>query len=589
MQNPNDFYAKQILLLLKKYKQVKKQLLNNSILRFFVFFAIIIGIYYTFKNTLFVGIITTSGIIVFTFLVNKHTHLKRKKSLLKIKLNINKTEIEVLKQNFHHLDTGEEFIDKNHFFSNDIDLFGVGSFFQYINRTTTDEGKEQLAKTLTKNNVLEIEKKQQALQELSKKIKWRQHFSATASLIDFKKNTKTIAKWILNYTPKLSKNLLYITKGFSLISIILAVLVVFGILYFSILLLWLLVGLIFTGIYLKVIQKLYLKTSNAKEVFHQYYLLLEQIEKEAFSSSYLKERQTKIQTKQKKASFIFKDFSKILDAFDQRNNIFIAIFGNGLFMWDIRNSIKIEQWIYTYKDTVKQWFEVIGFFDAQNSLANFVYNNPNYVFAEICKAKTGINAKQLGHPLLSPSKRIDNDFLITNEEFFIITGANMAGKSTFLRTVSLSIVMANCGLPVCAKSYKYKPVKLITSMRTSDSLTDDESYFYSELKRLKFIVSQIELDSYFIILDEILKGTNSKDKAIGSKKFVEKLKNSKSTGIIATHDVSLCELEKTNQQIKNYYFDAKIISGELSFDYKLKAGICKNMNASFLLEKMKIV
>jgi len=165
----------------------------------------------------------------------------------------------------------------------------------------------------------------------------------------------------------------------------------------------------------------------------------------------------------------------------------------------------------------------------------------------------------------------------------------MAGKSTFLRTVSLSIVMANMGLPVCAQSFSYSPIKLITSMRTSDSLTDNESYFFSELKRLKFIVDSIYKDRYFIVLDEILKGTNSKDKAIGSKKFVKKLVASNSTGIIATHDLSLCAIENDLNQISNYYFDAEIINDELSFDYTLKNGICKNMNASFLLKKMKII
>ena len=165
----------------------------------------------------------------------------------------------------------------------------------------------------------------------------------------------------------------------------------------------------------------------------------------------------------------------------------------------------------------------------------------------------------------------------------------MAGKSTFLRTVSLQVVMANIGLPICAKEAAYNPIKLITSMRTTDSLTDDESYFFSELKRLKFIVDQIQTDRYFIVLDEILKGTNSTDKAKGSRKFVEKLVGSKSTGIIATHDLSLCEVAKELPQIENHYFDAEIIDNELHFDYKFKEGICQNMNASFLLKKMEIV
>ena len=179
---------------------------------------------------------------------------------------------------------------------------------------------------------------------------------------------------------------------------------------------------------------------------------------------------------------------------------------------------------------------------------------------------------------------------LQDQQFFIVTGANMAGKSTFLRTVALHIVMANVGLPVCAKESKYKPIKLITSMRTTDSLTDDSSYFFSELTRLKFVVDTIENDTnYFVILDEILKGTNSTDKAIGSRKFVEKLVKLNATGIIATHDLSLTEIEAELEDVKNYYFDAEIINDELFFDYKLKQGVCQNMNASFLLKKMEIV
>jgi DNA mismatch repair ATPase MutS len=250
---------------------------------------------------------------------------------------------------------------------------------------------------------------------------------------------------------------------------------------------------------------------------------------------------------------------------------------------------RIEQWMGDYLEKVDSWFEVIAFFDAQNSLANFNFNHPDFTFPKIVDYKTTLKGKDLGHPLISEKKRITSSVTINNEEFFIITGANMAGKSTFLRTVSLSIVMANIGLPVCATDFEYAPIKLITSMRTTDSLTEDESYFFSELKRLKYIVDTISKDNYFIILDEILKGTNSIDKAIGSRKFVQKLVGSNSTGIIATHDLSLCEITKELPEVKNYFFDAEIINDELHFDYTLKTGICKNMNASFLLKKMEII
>jgi DNA mismatch repair ATPase MutS len=318
--------------------------------------------------------------------------------------------------------------------------------------------------------------------------------------------------------------------------------------------------------------------------------LLERIETEEFKSQLLLDQQQKIESEGLKASQIFTKFSKALDALDNRNNLISAIFGNGLLLSDIRQTYHVEQWIAKYGHKVEDWFEVVTFFDAYNSFGNYAFNHQRFTYPLITDEPVTILAENLGHPLLNADKRIDSDLELREEQFFIVTGANMAGKSTFLRTVALHIVMANVGLPVCAKQSKYKPIKLITSMRTTDSLTDDSSYFFSELTRLKFIVDSVEKDtSYFIILDEILKGTNSTDKAIGSRKFVEKLVKLNATGIIATHDLSLTEIEAELEAIKNYYFDAEIINDELFFDYKLKQGVCQNMNASFLLKKMEIV
>lgn len=589
MQQPIPFYKEEINSLNTVLTGLKKRLLTTRLLRLFAFLTISLSAYIAFtKNNLYF-IISVISLIAFVYLVTKHLRLKQTKSIIEAKLTINKTEIAVLNGTFSDLESGKEFINPEHYFSNDIDLFGIGSFFQYINRTATNEGKKLLATVLTSNDINSIEEKQKVTQELALKVKWRQHFTAVASLINTKTAIPVIVKWVHSYEQKLPTFLTLFSYIFSAISIVLIGLLSFDVITFSVLLIWFIIGLITTAFFFKNIQELATETTKAKETFNQYHQLLAQIENEEFTNSTLKNKQAKIQQKNKKASTIFKEFSKRLDAFDQRNNIIIAIIGNGLFLWDIRNTIKIENWITTYKSTVEEWFNVVSFFDAQNSLANFVFNKPEYVFPIINNEKSVLNAVNLGHPLLNATKRIDNDFVIDNEEFFIVTGANMAGKSTFLRAVSLAIVMSNNGLPICAEKVKYNPVKLITSMRTSDSLSDDESYFYAELKRLKFIVNKIKTENYFIILDEILKGTNSKDKAIGSKKFVEKLNNSKSTGIIATHDVSLCELSTEYQTIENYYFDAEIIDNELNFDYKMKNGVCKNMNASFLLKKMEII
>ena len=593
MQKPIEFYKSEKQNFEQELSSLKKKLATSSTLRLFVFLSIVAGIYFFFGNGKLILAVLLIGIPLFLYLVSKHSDLQEKRDLVKKLIQINKTEIAALNGNYFSLDEGKDFLDPSHFYSYDIDLFGRGSFFQYCNRTVTKDGKKELANILTKNEVINITSKQDGIKELSKKPKWRQYFSALASLVKVQYPSKDIINWIHNYKPVFPKYASFLPNLFSIISLIIIILVSFDLVAGQLLVVWFFIGLGVSGVFFKRINILYTDSSKAKDTFKQYHKLLNEIENCDFSSDILIQNQRSIQTESQKASVIFAKFSKILDALDQRNNLVIAILGNAFLLRDLQQVNKIEKWIELYTDKVEIWFEVISFFDAENSLANVTFNHPEFSFPKINSDNKIITAKNLGHPLLKVSQRIDNNFTIDNQQFFIITGANMAGKSTFLRTVSLSIVMANIGLPVCAESFEYTPIKLITSMRTSDSLADDESYFFSELKRLKFIVDKINPalsgEKYFIILDEILKGTNSTDKAIGSKKFVQKLVTSKSTGIIATHDLSLCEIENDLTQIMNYYFDAEIIDNELFFDYKLKNGICKNMNASFLLKKMEIV
>ena len=567
-----------------------KKLLVSSLLRLAVFLAICYAIYYFFGNRNVIISLIIVGIALFLFLVSRHSNLKDKSNKQKELIRLNELEIHILEtRDFSALPEGVEFEDPKHAFSEDIDLFGRGSFFQYLNRTALQEGTSKLAALLTENSIAGIPKKQRAVKELAEKPEWRQEFTAIAKLVKTDTRSSSVVGWFQDYrifVPGIMKWLPHVFSGLSALAV---AAYFFDFITGVQLLLWFFVGLFITGIYVKKINELAGSVSKIQDTFHQYHQLLALLEKEEFSSEILKENKQLIRSEEKKASGIFREFSRAIDALDQRNNMLFGIFGNGFLLWDLRQSYRLEQWIEKYRQNVENWFQVIAFTDAFNSLGNFAFNHPSYVFPEINSENQGFSAKNLAHPLLNPEKRVANDFRINNEEFFIITGANMAGKSTFLRTVSLQIIMSNVGLPVCAESCSYSPIKLITSMRTSDSLSDDESYFFSELKRLKFIVDEIKTDQYFIILDEILKGTNSSDKASGSKKFVRKLVKSHSTGIIATHDLSLCEITSELTQVKNHYFDAEIINDELFFDYKFKDGICHNMNASFLLRKMEIV
>lgn len=589
MVSPLKYYQEHLEKYELEVKRLYRKMSAFSLYRLAVFLITIFGIYITFQEwqvALLIGIV---GVVVFLILLSKYTDLKRLRSFNSVLVDINKDEIKIASGNFHDRDAGLQFQDPNHFYSLDIDLFGRGSFFQFINRTTISEGSEKLAEALKANNTGGILLRQQAIKELCEKPKWRQFYVATSSLVSVETPAKQIINWLKNHKLFLPRIMQWLPIAFTLLTGLLIGLAMFNIIDGVLVGYWLFVGLGISGIYLKKINILSTNTDKVRDTFRQYALLLDLIENETFSSEFLKQKQRQIQSEDKKASILFMEFSKALDALDNRNNLIGAIFGNGYFLTDIKNSYKIEQWIKVYANKVSDWFEVVSFFDTYNTLGNYTFNHPQLVFPEITNKDSIIEAENLGHPLLNKEKRIDSNLVIENQQFFIVTGANMAGKSTFLRTVSLHIVMANVGLPVCATKSKYKPVKLITSMRTNDSLTDDSSYFFSELTRLKLIVDAIKEEPHFIVLDEILKGTNSTDKAIGSRKFVEKLVHLNATGIIATHDLSLCKIEKELSEIKNYYFDAEIINDELYFDYKLKAGVCKNMNASFLLKKMNIV
>jgi DNA mismatch repair ATPase MutS len=278
--------------------------------------------------------------------------------------------------------------------------------------------------------------------------------------------------------------------------------------------------------------------------------------------------------------------------FEYRLNIVVGFVLNSLFLWDIRSIYRLWDWHQTHHEKLADWLDVIAETDALVSLANFSYNHPAYVFPNIHEGDFTFRAQELGHPLLHPDKRINNDLLVDGwSKVLIVTGANMAGKSTFLRTVGVNLVLARSGAPVCAAEMVFTPVEIYTNMRTTDSLLKDESYFFAELKRIKGVLDRLKNgERIFVILDEMLKGTNSVDKLNGSKELIRKLLELKSVSLIATHDLKLSEMEdEFPQQVFNKCFEIRIENNELVFDYKLSDGVTKTMNATFLMKKMGII
>lgn len=587
---PKEYYHNKASELQASIAALRKRLIAFSMLRLSVFFGVIASIYFFYGDIISISISAAVGLFLFFFLVTRFSDLKNKQRYLNKMLKINQLELAVLGGDISELETGDQYIFEEHDYNQDIDLFGYGSLFQIINRTATPNGEKHLAGWLNSNSIDGIFEKQKATEELGSKIEWRQKYSVVASLIESDIESQGILKWVKDYKDFVPSFYNWFPILFSAFSASIFTLFVIDIVPVGALVVWFIVGFVFTGIYFKKVSHLYNITSKINDTTVQYSKLLKLIEDEYFESELLIKWQNEIKTKGLKASEHLETLGQEIAHLSNRNNFIYSIISSGFMLLDLRYAFRIEKWLKEFDGAMGDWFEAIERFDAINSLGNYRFNYPNYIYPEIVSnEKQQLIAKDLGHPLLNSNSIVTNSIEVSTEDFFIITGANMAGKSTFLRTVAVNIVMANNGLPVCAKSFIYRPVKLISSMRTSDSLMNDESYFFSELKRLKFIVDAIKTDTYFIILDEILKGTNSKDKAEGSQKFVEKLVRSKSTGLIATHDLSLCRLADTLPQIRNYYFDAEIVNDELFFDYTFKKGICQNMNASFLLKKMQIV
>jgi len=560
-----------------------------SFARLVVFLAVVAVLYFFWATrwALLAGMVIL--LPTFMFLVLRHQKNTKEKNLASALVAINETELQVLEGNFEGLPDGIVYANDQHWYSQDIDLFGQGSFFQYINRTALRAGTDRLAEMLLSNDLQHIEKKQQAIRELEKMPEWRQHFTAVAKLVKTEVSSEKIMQWLHGYRPFLPRIMRWFSIAFSMVSVMVWGLYFFGLISGYVVFGVFLLGLAITGRFLPKISLLSGQITKAQSTFGQYAQLLKLLEETKFEAGMLIEHTERISDNQHQSSQVLKRFGRLLDTLDQRNNIIIGIVANAFLLRDLFVVHRIEAWIAEHRSAIPQWFETIAFFDAQNSLGNYAFNHKDHVFPTLKDQGDTWRTTGLTHPLLPKQTAVRNDISIGRAEFFIITGANMAGKSTFLRAVGLQIVMANVGLPVCAETATYHPIKLVSSMRTTDSLTDDESYFFSELKRLKYIMDTIAETPHFIILDEILKGTNSTDKAEGSQKFIEKLLGLKATGLIATHDLSLCQVADNYKTVKNYYFDAQIENDELFFDYLFKKGVCQNMNASFLLKKMGIV
>lgn len=571
--------------------QTLKQKYNRfTFVRVAIFLVGIALLILAWSNNWVLGLVgTLAWLYGFYRFIMWHQGLKAQEEHLEQLVSINANEVRVLGHDYQMFENGERFVNPAHAYTLDLDIFGAYSLYQYCNRTTTAIGQARLAEFFQQTaDSATIQQRQTAIKELHDKLDWRQHLQAHGTQTkDEVAHLNALKFWLGTESFMLHNRLfqlsLYLAPLWALAALVL------GILYLPwwLAILFLIPNILCLQRTAERVNTAHLQTSKAEEILSHYSKLIAHIEAEDFESSLLQQHSAYF--KQYAASKELKQLSYYIHQLNVRYNMFAFLLNIGG-LWDLHWILRLERWRERNRALLPQWFDSLAEFESLSSFANFYYNNPDFIFPEF-QAVSQIEGTALGHPLIHASKRVTNDFESpTQGHIKLITGSNMAGKSTFLRTVGLNLMLAMIGAPVCAKRLRLPRLQVYTSMRTQDALHESTSSFYAELKRLKFIIDAVEQgENIYFLLDEILKGTNSRDRHTGSKALIQQLIKAKGGGIIATHDLELGALEaQYGGAIENLCIEVAIDGQELHFDYKLKKGVSQSFNATLLMQQMGI-
>jgi hypothetical protein len=534
-------------------------------------------------------------LLVYLFLNLRHDKAAYCEALGKGLMNINRNGLLRLKGEWTSFpDKGEDLAEADHFYAEDLDIVGQSSVFQYINSCQTPLGRKNLKTLLFSHpgKTNEIKQKQEAVSELAKRLFFRQRLQGEGATLQ--ENAHEIQK-ILDWGGKVNKRLLEKRTRLFLrtLPVITFLLIIPG--YFR------LIPLLIPGL-LVVFQVVLLRwkirdrsavLNTAYAIKHRlepYSNMLRLIEKIEFRTPLLQEVKNSLYMNHSSPSKQLEKLSRICGNISNRNNMFYFIF-DILTLWDYQCEIALEEWKQECGTHLLQWFEAIGTIEALSSLANLKHDNPDWAMPDITDSQImSVKAVQVGHPLITKS-RIANDFdMGSNKKVILVTGSNMSGKSTFLRTIGLNLVLAYSGAPVCAQSFSCSVMNVCTCMRISDNLEKNISSFYAELLRIKMIVDAVKSKGrVFFLLDEIFKGTNSYDRHHAAKVLITKLAGNNSIGLVSTHDLELEVLEEeTHGQVANYHFQEHYDQGRIMFDYQLRPGVSKTRNAIYLIEALGI-
>lgn len=591
---------------LKQYEQsTKEQQMEISILKksidklSFVRVALLLV-----EIGFFVGLVSSEGgianaiwsalllmpIIVFVVVIKRQNVLEKKFKFHQNLLWVFENEIALIQGRPNGYDNGTAFEDESHPYLSDLDIFGKSSLYALVNRGASKIGKEELAAHLgAVSNRDTILARQEAITELTQHIDSTFTFRANLKGHELEKIEEIkhrLGNQLIQQVAFTSNKILRVyVKSIPYLMLLLFLSgLIFGGKLWSVFGLMAFANAILTYFYSKQITAVYYGFSGSSSLLNSYAEAIEWTEKHDWKSNYIR----KLFHTNEKISGNIKSLAKIIVEFDARLNFLLYAILNFFLLWDLKCCIKLGDWSRGVSDKVAQGLDRIGYFEELISFATLNYNHPNWAFP-IITDDFSLQAEELGHPLIPNSKRVDNTYnLKETPTVDIITGSNMAGKSTFLRTVGINMVLAYAGAPVCAKQMGLSIFRLLTYMRIKDNLIESTSTFKAELNRLKMILSEVEqYPNSFVLIDEMLRGTNSKDKFDGSKAFIEKLIAIKTPTLFATHDLQLSELEQVYPNaVRNFHFDIQLVGNEMEFDYLIKQGPCTKFNAAILLKQI---
>lgn len=557
--------------------------------RVFAALLILLLIYFGLQHALLWWAVLPT-VILYAVLVSAHEKLKARKALLENLVIINDAEIKAQHGDHTAFADGSEFIDAQHPYAVDLDIFGKGSVFQRFNRTCTEPGKERLASMLAQplTSASDIHQRQEAVSELSGNVDFRQLFQATGmSSAEKKDDQRQLLHWLT------IPSIVYGKRSYTMLLIaapVLSFLTLTAGIIFDFYAPFIIVALTQWGIigfHARRVAMLQEYIGSKKYLLEKFAGHLNLLHAQKFETALL-------QTLNRESLHAHRQIDVLSSrsrALNLRMNFFASILLNSTVLYDLQCVYRLEKWREENREHLGRWLETVREADALNSMAGFRFNHPSFVLPEIAESSLLI-MEEAGHPLLDEAHMVRNTVgMDENSKVWIVTGANMAGKSTFLRTVGINTVLALTGSVVCANRMLCPILEVHTGMRTTDSINENQSYFFAELLRLQKIVTQLKAGKKtLVLLDEILKGTNSEDKLTGSRQLLRKLVNHQCLTMVATHDLALGEMEQEfPERVVNYHFETFTKGDTLMFDYKLKRGVTTGKNATFLMRKMEII